>query len=318
MRRHFTWGRYFTPADLVGAHTWRDRQDAEGEHDHDFHEIVLITGGSGVHHLAAGDVALARGSFAVMQPGSWHAYRDGRGLCGLDCCFTLEGVRRFMPGLLDNAAMMALLAAANGAAARHGVVSGRLGRESIPGCLEAFRQLAALNDRLEPELRIERLGRFLIAMARLAHAAAAELGAAERYRPPHPSTVTTARMIDADLARAWTVPELAAAAALDPSALTRHFRRTYGVAPLAYLNQRRAERAAYLLVASSEPVGVVGAEVGWFDPNYFARRFRSALGMTPSSYRFRFREREEGPPTPVATRARPAFRSPQDLPRLRR
>lgn len=290
MRRHLTWGRFFTPADLVGCHTWRDRGEEEGEHDHDFHEIVLITAGSGIHHLAGGDVALARGSFAIMQPGSWHQYRDGRGLAGLDCCFTLEGVRRFMPGLLDDAAVMALLAAASGSAARHGVVSGRLESTAFAGCCDAFLQLANLNDRLEPELRIERLGRFLVAMARLAHAAAAELGSADRRRPPHASTVATARLLDADLARAWTVSELAAAAKLDASALTRHFRRTFGLPPLAYLNQRRAERAAYLLVASADPIGAVGAAVGWFDPNYFARRFRAAMGLTPSSYRFRFRD----------------------------
>lgn len=291
MPSHLTWARFFTPADVVGCHAWARRDGSFEAHDHDFHELVLITGGRAVHRFAHQEQALARGSFAVIAPGAWHAYEQGRGLYGIDCAFTLAGLKRWMPGLLDDPLVSALLVHAPAAAGRHGVLTGALAPAAFARCRPAFAALAELNDRLEPELRPERLGRFLVALGRLAHAIAPELTGRERRHDPHPAAAATARRLESDLARAWTVAELAAAAHLDPSGLTRHFRRAYGMPPLAWLNQRRAERVAYLLVAGDQAIGAAGAEVGWFDPNYAARRFRAAFGLSPSAYRFRFRDR---------------------------
>ncbi|WP_432951113.1 helix-turn-helix domain-containing protein [Kribbella sp. CA-253562] len=49
----------------------------------------------------------------------------------------------------------------------------------------------------------------------------------------------------------------------------------------------RAEQAAALLAESALPTSRVGAAVGWPDPTYFARRFRTLVGLTPSQYRER-------------------------------
>jgi AraC-like DNA-binding protein len=33
------------------------------------------------------------------------------------------------------------------------------------------------------------------------------------------------------------------------------------------------------------PIALVGKQVGWHDPNYFARRFRAAFGISAREYR---------------------------------
>jgi AraC family L-rhamnose operon transcriptional activator RhaR len=82
---------------------------------------------------------------------------------------------------------------------------------------------------------------------------------------------------------------LAEAVNLDPAYLSRLFRRHTGLSPLGFLARLRAERAATLLAHSDLPAARVGAAVGWDDPTYFARRFRSLVGSTPTQYRTRTR-----------------------------
>ena len=54
---------------------------------------------------------------------------------------------------------------------------------------------------------------------------------------------------------------------------------------MTYLARHRAERAAALLMHTARPVKDIGYEVGWSDPNYFARRFRKFFACSPTAYR---------------------------------
>ena len=67
--------------------------------------------------------------------------------------------------------------------------------------------------------------------------------------------------------------------------LVRQFDRWVGLPPMAYLNRRRAERAAVLLATTEEPIGSIGAVVGWPDPSQFSRRFKQHMDISPSAYR---------------------------------
>jgi AraC-like DNA-binding protein len=56
-----------------------------------------------------------------------------------------------------------------------------------------------------------------------------------------------AERIDADLARRWTVADLAAACCLSPQRLRARFAEALGLAPLEFVRARRLDRAAQLL-----------------------------------------------------------------------
>jgi AraC family L-rhamnose operon transcriptional activator RhaR len=83
------------------------------------------------------------------------------------------------------------------------------------------------------------------------------------------------------------MPELAREVGLSVSHLHREFRSQLGITPMAWLARTRAELAASLLLQSDRPVGWIGTQVGWSDPNYFSRCFRRAYGLSPSCYRQR-------------------------------
>ncbi|MFF0344481.1 AraC family transcriptional regulator [Kribbella sp. NPDC004875] len=107
--------------------------------------------------------------------------------------------------------------------------------------------------------------------------------------PAHPAVQHAMRLLEADLAEAWTLERLAAAVNLAPGYLVRLFGRTAGISPMAYLNRVRAERAAGLLIETELPVATIGTMVGWHDPSHATRRFRTTFGLSPTTYRATFR-----------------------------
>lgn len=56
-----------------------------------------------------------------------------------------------------------------------------------------------------------------------------------------------AKHIDSDLSRPWTAPELAAACCLSPQRLGARFMQALGLSPLAFVRERRLNRAEQLL-----------------------------------------------------------------------
>ena len=48
------------------------------------------------------------------------------------------------------------------------------------------------------------------------------------------------------------------------------------------------ELAASLLLRTEQSVAQIAQAVGWPDPNYFARRFKSHFGLSASDYRSGF------------------------------
>lgn len=85
--------------------------------------------------------------------------------------------------------------------------------------------------------------------------------------------------------RPLTLGELATAACVSPSYLSRVFRKQYGCAPGAALELVRLERARTMLARSNLTIGQVAGACGFADPLYFSRRFRAAHGIAPSAYR---------------------------------
>ena len=108
--------------------------------------------------------------------------------------------------------------------------------------------------------------------------------------PGAPELVAAATdLLDHDLQHHWTLDELSGRLYVGKFHLVRQFNRWVGLPPIAYLNRRRAERAAMLLASTDAPVASIGADVGWPDPSQFSRRFRQHMETTPREYRARSR-----------------------------
>jgi len=78
---------------------------------------------------------------------------------------------------------------------------------------------------------------------------------------------------------------LAKECGITPQYLIRLFQLSLGVSPIRYCNNYRMLRAKDLLRESSMSIKEIAYAVGFQNPYYFSRLFKSIEGITPSAYR---------------------------------
>jgi AraC-like DNA-binding protein len=92
-------------------------------------------------------------------------------------------------------------------------------------------------------------------------------------------------------AHAWTLEELARAAATSRSVLAERFMHLVGSSPMQYLTQWRMLLAANLLSCSNAPLARIAEDVGYQTDTAFSRAFRREFGAPPAAWRRTHAER---------------------------
>ena len=108
------------------------------------------------------------------------------------------------------------------------------------------------------------------------------------YVPPARHLLRARDLADARYRERIDVADMAAAAGLSRAHFSREFKRTFGVAPHAYLLTRRLERAAALLRTTDHSVAEVCLEVGLTSVGSFTTSFSRVYGRSPGAYRDSF------------------------------
>lgn len=99
-----------------------------------------------------------------------------------------------------------------------------------------------------------------------------------------PAQVAAARdFIDAHFASGFGLTTLSSFAGLSVFHLVRSFKKSVGLSPLAYRNQRRIAEARNLLLAG-EPIAQVALALGFADQSHFTRQFQRLVGISPGRY----------------------------------
>lgn len=88
-----------------------------------------------------------------------------------------------------------------------------------------------------------------------------------------------------DIARGWSIEDLAREVGLSRSALAERFQRLLGVPPMAYLARWRMEVAAQQLRSGNASVGQVASAVGYEAEAAFSRAFKRTYAVAPGAWR---------------------------------
>lgn len=91
--------------------------------------------------------------------------------------------------------------------------------------------------------------------------------------------------IEANLGRPLELGEIADELNMSAGTFARQFRRTTGLAPYAYVTERRLEHARRLLEETDLPTKQVAATCGFCDQAHLTRMFSRRYGVTPAAFR---------------------------------
>ena len=95
-----------------------------------------------------------------------------------------------------------------------------------------------------------------------------------------------AEYLEQNLSEPITLEMLTKQFAINRNKLNAIFEKQASMTCLNYLLKLRMDLAMILLSKTELPVGEIGARVGFPDPNYFTKVFKSKTGKTPTKYRY--------------------------------
>ncbi|MBR6986675.1 MAG: helix-turn-helix transcriptional regulator, partial [Clostridiales bacterium] len=95
-----------------------------------------------------------------------------------------------------------------------------------------------------------------------------------------------AEYLEQNLCEPITLDMLTKQFAINRNKLNAIFEKQASMTCLNYLLKLRMDLAMILLSKTELPVGEIGTRVGFPDPNYFTKVFKSKTGKTPSKYRY--------------------------------
>ncbi|WP_053239014.1 AraC family transcriptional regulator [Sandaracinus amylolyticus] len=135
------------------------------------------------------------------------------------------------------------------------------------------------------ELMLERLVEVLLVEAlrfRFASIAAEEHGLLAGLSDP--ALARSLRLVHADVARRWTVAELARVAGMSRAVFAERFTRTVGMPPMQYVLEWRMAIAKEILRRERPSLAEVAGRVGYQSASAFSTAFTRLTGGSPSEF----------------------------------
>jgi AraC family L-rhamnose operon transcriptional activator RhaR len=289
--------------DVVAAAEHWNHDTPQLPHVHEFMEIVVVVTGTAVHRTRSGSSRISVGTALLVRPGQWHAYDDPKDFRIWNIYIPTETLEGELASLRSHPVLAAFTSArvmtaravgpgANGTRGGDGEQAQRASNGASMVDLKALEPY--LEDLARPYVAtgrsLARLGQLLVVLDMLAPAFALPK-TGQSLPATHPAVIAATGELDAAPEYPWTLKDLAGRVPVSPSYLCRLFMRELGISPLHYLERRRLELTAQLLLEGDLSLSEISATAGWTDTNYMARRFRAAQGMSPSRYRDVFQRR---------------------------
>ncbi|HEV2293241.1 MAG TPA: AraC family transcriptional regulator [Tepidisphaeraceae bacterium] len=284
---HVTSGIFPDEHTPLMAQTWLHEGD-DITHDHTFVEMAVVLKGTAVHRTIYGDQRIGAGDAFVVVPGAWHAYVQSRHLLVYNLLLGIELLQRELAWTREDPLMNYLLWTGPAETERRGIMRLALSRPMLRRARTLLDAVGQSTQAAASSNRAEQIGRLLLFLSAMAQQLDRRDVAVRKAPQQHDAVVRGVRLLENDLAKCWTLSTLSEQLDIDDSYLVRLFKRSTGLSPIAYLARARAERAAVMLLRTDLPIADIAADVGWHDPNYFARRFKSHFKIAATEYRRHF------------------------------
>lgn len=246
----------------------------------EFHMLMLVTAGRGVHDIDFRRYACAKGTVLHVRPGQVQRFGLSPSLAGEIVLFTPE----FLPPQ-EGDALVSLLEDAVPAARLGLGASGTRIAEGFRGLAEDYE--AYDGTPFASRLLQHGLQALLLRLAR----ACAGRGGRETPAGPNRTYRRFVREVERRFGETRAVADYAKALGYSTRTLTRASLEAGGVAAKELIERRVALEAKRLLAHTSRPVGAIALDVGFSEATNFVKFFRRREGFSPLAFRGRYRKR---------------------------
>lgn len=265
----------------------REPQRPFGLHTHEFSEIVIITGGEGVHITGEDTYQLAAGDTFVIGGDRPHDYLNMNRLSLINILFDPSELPLELGDLQTLPGYQALFKLEPFWRKRHEFRSRlSLSAHDLIRATQLVEQLETELVKREPGFRVVSVSLWLQLAAFLSRCYGRSENESSR------SLVQLAEVVShlqRHYASSICLEELVTLSGMSRRTFLRLFESSFGAPPITYLIQLRLRRACESLRETSDSITDIAMRVGFSDSNYFSRKFRAEFGMSPRQYRSGFR-----------------------------
>jgi len=261
----------------------REPQPIFGSHAHAFSELVIITGGRGLHVIGKESWPLAAGDVFVIGGQLPHDYQSMDNLTLINILFQPKKLRMDLGDLTSLPGYHAMFTLEPAWRKRHQFTS-RL--HLTPPELG---MLLGLVDQLDEELKTRAPGFGFLSTAHFMQIIGYVSRCYGRCRNPNSRALLqiaeAITHLETHLEKPVNLDALAKMAHMSKRSFLRVFQAATNRSPIAYLIQLRINRAATLLRRNEGSITDIAFSSGFDDSNYFSRQFRKLTGLSPRAYR---------------------------------
>lgn len=259
------------------------RQPDDIPHMHNFHELVLVRRGRGVHLTGDGENPVRRGDVLLIPPGVMHTYGETEKLEIANVLFVPDELSLSLADLSETAGYRLLFPpSANfpGSGPQVGALS--LNDAQLRRAEGEMGAMLIEQQHRNPGWCYFLRLRFMALLGLVCRARPEQAGAGE---DEFDRLTRVTDYLEAHFAEPLTLETLAAVGGRSKCTLIRMFRRAFGRTPVGYLLELRLERAAGELRNTRFPVSEIAMRCGFPDSNYFTRLFHRRYGVSPRAFR---------------------------------
>ncbi|MCF7934260.1 MAG: AraC family transcriptional regulator [Spirochaetia bacterium] len=264
-------------------------------HTHDFHELVIVTSGTGIHFSCSAEYQVFPGDVFVIEAGYAHGYRDTKDLQLYNIIFDKKLLSQMFFDIKEMPGYHAIFNIEPRYRDSHEFNSRlRLGSADLTYMIERI-------DMVKEELDRQHHGSGNKALA-LAYFIEIVVYLSRRYTQTEiPDSSMIMRLagaftcIEQNSDRTVTIDELCSIAHMSHSSLNRAFHKAAGCSPIEYQLRLRIERSCRLLRTTGYSITRISELTGFSDSNYFSRQFRRIMQASPREYKKAYRDRINRP-----------------------
>lgn len=255
-------------------------------HTHDFHELVVVASGAGIHHFSGERFKIAAGNVFLVTPGQEHAYFNRDHLEIYNVYFQ-EGVLAPYRHEFEQISGFHLLFNLVPHMSIEKRASGNLGipRSRLAEAVGLAQGIQRELTRGEPGCRVTATCDFLQLLMLISR----ECLTSDSQHYHHAQQISRVlSFIEGHYPEPLSLSDLAKPANLSVSAFRRAFGEVVGIPPIKYLLNFRLQKAAERLRSGAGALSETAFACGFNDSNYFSAQFHRFFGIAPLKYRQRF------------------------------